>query len=68
MTVWNHTRKGRIEGRVLSETEDFITIELTCDQRLRMLSTDDDGHRRKGDRVTARRAFLREVSDDSVLS
>jgi hypothetical protein len=36
--VWNHTRKGRIVGRVVWEDDEWMDIQLAGDQNLRWLS------------------------------
>ena len=63
MTVWQHSRKGRIEGEVLWEHGEWVRIRLTGhDQKLYWFAEANRGRiDAVGDEITVRRSFLREV-------
>lgn len=56
MTVWMHRRKGRIEGIIIRDDGDFVTIALTQDQKLKMFT--ESGEKERGDIIQVRKAFL----------
>lgn len=61
MTVWNHSRKGRIEGEDVTTTPgEWVHIKLTGDQTLRSARGKDEYY--DGEIVTVRASFLTEVA------
>lgn len=62
MTVWNHTRKGRIEGEdvTVEPRGEWMHIKLTGDQTLRAARGQQQWL--DGDIVTVRASFLTEVA------
>ena len=57
--TWEHSRKGRIRGRILAQHGEWLHIELTEDHNLRMHA---DGHRQRGEVVVVRASFMREAT------
>ncbi|QKY80055.1 hypothetical protein SEA_DOGGS_55 [Gordonia phage Doggs] len=63
-TVWNHRRKGRIEGEIIWERDDWVHIRLTGDHRLSYGSESNRGRIDvDGECITVRRSLLEEVTE-----
>lgn len=61
MSVWNHRRKGRIEGEIVWEHGDWVRIRLTGEHHLRYMSEANRGRvHEDGDQITVRRRLLTE--------
>lgn len=63
MTVqtWNHSRKGRITGTVITESDEWLDIQLATDHDLQAVATSNRGITEAGEVITVRRSLLREV-------
>lgn len=53
MSVWDHSRNGRIEGEIVQDNGTFVDIKLSADHR----------QGAKGEILTVRRYFLTEVPE-----
>ncbi|AON97354.1 hypothetical protein BIZ71_gp61 [Gordonia phage Hedwig] len=63
-TVWNHRRRGRIEGEIIWERDDWVHIRLVGDHRLSYGSESNRGRiDADGERITVRRSLLEEVTE-----
>lgn len=60
--TWRHARKGRITGRIVAESGDFVDIEVVEPARLSLLSAGVDPSVEPGEVLTVRREFLTEVT------
>lgn len=59
MTVWNHSRKGRIEGVVVREDDEWMWVRLTGEHRPRYASEAMRGLRHfDGDVMTLRKSLM----------
>lgn len=63
MTRWIHSRKGEIEGEVVKDEGDFVSIQLTAEATLKWRSEDRRGSINEvGEILTVRKSFLKEVT------
>ncbi|WP_217997707.1 hypothetical protein, partial [Gordonia soli] len=57
--VWQHSRKGRIEGEIVWQKGEWIHIRLTGDHHLRFASEANRGRvELDGSHITVRRSLL----------
>lgn len=62
MTVWIHSRKGRIEGEVVRQDDTWMHIRLTGEHAPHYLSEANRGRTHDdGEELTLRRSLMREV-------
>jgi hypothetical protein len=64
MTVWKHSRKGRIEGTVVKADDDWVWIQLAAEHTLNYYSESNRGHvDHKDEVIVVRRSFLTEITE-----
>lgn len=64
--TWRHSRKGVITGRIVEETGDFVTIEVTDPSTLHLASRYADPNVHPGDTLVVRKSFLTEVPTEKA--
>lgn len=65
--IWMHSRKGRIEGEIVSESIDGVwaTIRLAGNQALRWASEENRGRVDfDGSHLTVRKSLLTELNEE----
>jgi hypothetical protein len=66
MTAWNHSRKGRMEGRIVYTSPDgvWVDIELAADHQLTYMAASNRGRTDyKGEVIRVRKSHLTELED-----
>jgi hypothetical protein len=59
--IWRHSRKGLIYGTIVSESEEWVNIELTAHHEPHLANRNTDPFREPGEILTARKSLLQEL-------
>lgn len=69
MTVWQHTRRGRIEGELLRQDDTWMHIRLTADSpRASALHPGHGPVDKAGETITVRAAHVTEITPRPTLA
>ena len=62
--IWIHQRKGIIEGKIIRDDGEWVDIRVTKDINIFTLGKIHKSFYKKGEVITVRKSFLKEVNDD----
>jgi hypothetical protein len=67
--IWNHARKGPIEGTIVKDEDEWLTIRLTTDHKLTLMSPTRRGEvQEQGSLLTVRKSLLTVVNATTTES